>query len=107
VNGSFWDCAPEASYVWEGPMMSGSARRRPPTPTKWRSRPPSRPSPAHRMEHRTQELPPTMHAERSPESTVQLVQLASNLMGETFLEHTCQTSEAPFLQEEVPLPSSA
>jgi hypothetical protein len=48
-----------------------------------------------------------MHAEHGPESTVQLVQLASNPTGETFLEHRRQTSEAPFLQEKVPLPSSA
>jgi hypothetical protein len=51
-----------------------------------------------------QELPSTMHAEHSHKSTVQL---ASSLTGETFLEHRRQTSEAPFLQEEVPLPSSA
>jgi hypothetical protein len=54
-----------------------------------------------------QELPSIMHAEYSPESMVQLVQLASNPTGETFLEHRRQTSEAPFLQKEVPLPSSA
>jgi hypothetical protein len=51
-----------------------------------------------------QELPSTMHAERSPESTVQV---ASSLTGETFLEHRRQTSETPFLREEVPLPWSA
>jgi hypothetical protein len=54
-----------------------------------------------------QELPSTMHAEHSPKSTVQLVQLASNVTGETFLEHRRQTSETSFLQEEIPLPSSA
>jgi hypothetical protein len=47
-----------------------------------------------------QKLPSTMHAEYSPESTEQL---ASNPTGEMFLEHRRQTSEAPFLQEEVPL----
>jgi hypothetical protein len=82
-------------------MMSGPAP--PPTPTKWRSCPPSRPSPAHRMDHRVQKLPSTMHAEYSPKSTEQL---ASNPMGETFMEHRRQTSEVPFLQEEVPLLSS-
>jgi hypothetical protein len=51
-----------------------------------------------------QELPSTTHAEYSPENTEQL---ASNPTGETFLEHKHQTSEAPFLQEEAPLLSSA
>jgi hypothetical protein len=83
--------------IFSGPFRGFFANKR------W-SRLPSRPSPAHRMDHRMQEVPSIMHAEHSPESTVQL---ASNPTGETFLEHRRQTSEAPFLQEEVPLPSSA
>jgi hypothetical protein len=59
---------------------------------------------AHRTDHRVQKLPSTKHVEYSPENTEQL---ASNPTGETFLEHRRQTSEAPFLQEEAPLPSSA
>jgi hypothetical protein len=42
VNGSSWDCALGASYVWDGPMMSGSAP--PPTSFDQVAEPPSQSS---------------------------------------------------------------
>jgi hypothetical protein len=84
-------------------MMSGPAS--PPSNSDKLMEPPSQPS-----QSGTPNRPPcvgapsTKHAEYSPKNTEQL---ASNPTGGTFLEHRRQTSEAPFLQEEAPLPSSA